>query len=297
VVFVFSGMGAHWWGMGAELHRDEPVFRDAYDDVRALLPRVGGGPFGTPMRDPRDAQPAGFALQVALTELLRSRGVTPRAVVGHSFGELAAAWAAGALSLEQAAHIVSVRCRIEQQLAGRGAMLAVSGLRGAAFRGVGVAAVNGPASLTLTGAPPDIAAVSAQLGARGVTARPLAVSVAHHSAQLDPLRDEFLAGLGPIVPALPELPELTLYSTVDPGAVPDAEYWWRNVREPTRFGDALARLAEDGHDTFVEIGPHPTLSPLILEAIPGSTAVAPVRRGKPVAATLDRALHRLPAVV
>ena len=79
--------------------------------------------------------------------------------------------------------------------------------------------------------------------------------------------------------------------------MPDAEYWWRNVREPTRFGDALARLAEDGHDTFVEIGPHPALSPLILEAIPGSTAVAPVRRGKPVAATLDRALHRLPAVV
>ena len=103
------------------------------------------------MRDPRDAQPAGFALQVALTALLRDRGVTPAAVVGHSFGEIAAAWAAGVLSLEQAAHIVSVRSRIEQRLAGRGAMLAVSGLRHAAFRGVTVAAVNGAESLTLSG--------------------------------------------------------------------------------------------------------------------------------------------------
>src|SRR3954467_6884883 len=124
MVFVYSGMGAQWWGMGAELHRDEPVFRAAYDRCRALLPRVGSGAFGTPMRDPADAQPAGFALQVALTELLRSRGAGPSAVVGHSFGEIAAAWAAGALSLEQAAHIVSVRCRVEQRLAGRGAMLA-----------------------------------------------------------------------------------------------------------------------------------------------------------------------------
>ncbi len=294
MVFVFSGMGVQWWGMGAELYRDEPVFRAAFDGVRELLPRVGGGAYGTPMRDPRDAQPAGFALQVALTTLLRERGVTPAAVVGHSFGEIAAAWAAGVLSLEQAAHIVSVRSRIEQRLAGRGAMLAVSGLRHAAVRGVTVAAVNGAESVTLSGTPAAIRALAASLDARGITARELQVSVAHHSPQLDPLRDDFLAGLGAIVPALPEL---TLYSTVDPGAVPDAAYWWRNLREPTRFSQALARVAEDGHDTFVEIGPHAALSALILEAIPGSTAVAPIRRGKPVAATLTRALNRLPAAV
>src|SRR4051794_7710724 len=164
-------MGVQWWGMGAELYRDEPVFRAAYDAVRPLLPRVGSGEFGTPMPDPGDAQPAGFALQVALTELLRSRGVEPRAVVGHSFGEIAAAWAAGALSLEQAAHIVTVRSRLEQRLAGRGAMLAVSGLRSAAFRGVTVAAVNGPVSVTVAGTPPAIRALARQLEARGVVAR------------------------------------------------------------------------------------------------------------------------------
>src|SRR5690348_13822164 len=117
-------MGAQWWGMGAELHRDEPVFRAAYDAARALVGPVGTGTFGTPMRDPRDAQPAGFAFQVALTELLRERGVVATAIVGHSFGEIAAAWAAGVLTLEQAAHIVRVRSRAEQRLAGRGAMLA-----------------------------------------------------------------------------------------------------------------------------------------------------------------------------
>jgi acyl transferase domain-containing protein len=292
VVFVFSGMGAQWWGMGAELHRDEPVFRAAYDEVRALLPPTGRGAFGTPMRDPADAQPAAFALQVALTALLRARGVEPRAVVGHSFGEIAAAWAAGALSLEQAAHIVSVRCRFEQRLAGRGAMLAVSGLRHGAFRGVTVAAVNGAEHVTLSGAPAHIDALAGSLAARGIAARALPVSVAYHSPQLDPLRAGMLSAWGTIDAGEPALP---FVSTVGGEGAFDADHWWRTVREPTRFDRALEQLA--GHDTFVEIGPHPVLGPLILDAVPGARVVAPIRRGKPVAATLARALSRLPAVL
>jgi acyl transferase domain-containing protein len=292
-------MGAQWWGMGAELYRDEPVFRAAFDHARTLLPRVGHGAFGTPMRDPADAQPAGFALQVALTALLRSRGVRPGAVVGHSFGEVAAAWAAGALTLEQAAHVVSVRSRAEQRLAGRGAMLAASLSAAEAERllpAVTVAAINGPSAVTLAGDPAAIAAAVDELALREVGCRVLPVSVAYHSAQLDALRDELFSGWGRLAP---RAPRVALYSTVTAERVArathDAGYWWRNVREPTGFQPPLERIAADGFTSFVEIGPHPALSPLIVAG--GAHAVAPMRRGRPQADTLARALDRLAARV
>ena len=225
------------------------------------------------MPDPADSQPAGLALQVALTELWRSRGVVPGAVVGHSFGEVAGAWAAGALTLEQAFELASHRSRLEQTLCGRGGMVAVAcGEHDLALApGVSVAAVNGPRSVTLTG---DIEAIAAVDGTR------LNVSIAYHSAQAEALRDTFAAAAGHIRARAPRLP---LYSTVAGAHVTDADYWWRNLREPTRFDVALSRLARDGYSAFVELGPHPALAALVLDAVPGAVVTASMRRRRPQA--------------
>jgi acyl transferase domain-containing protein len=220
--------------------------------------------------------------------------VRPRAVVGHSFGEIAAAWAAGALTLEQAAHVVTVRSRAEQRLAGRGTLLAASLSAEEAERllpGVTVAAINGPSAVTLAGTPQAISAAADELTLREVSCRALPVSVAYHSPQLDRFRDAMLAAWGTL---RTRRPRVALYSTVTgervEAAIHDAAYWWRNVREPTRFEPALDAIAAT---SFLEIGPHPTLSPLIVNR--GATAVAPMRRGRPQADTLARALDRLAA--
>jgi acyl transferase domain-containing protein len=300
--FVYTGMGAQWWGMGAELYSADAVFRAAIDRCDALWPgatltRFFAGDFdGSPMRDPADAQPAGLALQVGLTELWRARGVEPGAVVGHSFGEIAAAWAAGAISLEQALTIAFHRSRLEQTVAGRGTMLAVGAgeeavvalLRG----GVTVAAINGPDAVTLSGQPAALDAIAAEAEAGDLPCKRLNVSVAYHSADIDHLWLEFHASVGHVSTVEPRIP---LYSTVGGRQVTDAGYWWRNLREPTRFDSALRRMAADGWDAFVEIGPLPTLSPLVLESVPGAVAVASMRRGRPEPLFFERAREKLVA--
>ena len=190
------------------------------------------------MLDPADAQPAGLALQIGLTELWRARGVSPAAVVGHSFGEVAAAWAAGALTLEQAFEIATHRSRLEQTLVGRGGMVAVTSPE--LSPGVELAAVNGPHSFTLTG---DVEAIE---GTR------LRVSIPYHSAHADQLRERFDAAVGHIRARAPRFP---FFSTVAGARVTDPGYWWRNLREPTRFDAALRRMRH--LRTFVEARPAP----------------------------------------
>ncbi len=274
VAFVYSGMGAQWWGMGGELYASEPVFRAAVDRCAALHPALlrGFSGDGAPMVDPADAQPAGLALQVGLTELWRARGVEPAAVVGHSFGEVAAAWAAGALTLEQAFEIATQRSRLEQTLVGRGGMVAVSSLELAP--GVELAAVNGPRSFTLTG---DVEAIE---GTR------LRVSIPYHSAHADQLRERFDAAVGHIRARVPRIP---FFSTVAGARVTDPGYWWRNLREPTRFDAALRRMRH--LRTFVELGPHPALTGLIGESVPGAVAVATMRRKRSQLDTFEAALR------
>jgi acyl transferase domain-containing protein len=264
--FVYSGMGAQWWGMGGELYAAEPVFRAAVDRCAALHPAVLPGFMGDgkPMLDPADAQPAGLALQVGLTVLWRSRGVAPAAVAGHSFGEVAAAWAAGALTLEQAFELAGHRSRLEQTLVGSGGMVAVSSA-GALPAGVEIAAVNGPGSITLTG---DV---------DGIDGKRLQVSVPYHSARAEHLRGAFEAAVGHIRAVAPRVP---FFSTVAGAHVTDAGYWWRNLREPTRFDLVLRHLR-----TFVEIGPHPVLATLV----PG--AIASMRRKRPQLDTFEAALR------
>jgi acyl transferase domain-containing protein len=269
--FVYSGMGAQWWGMGGELYGAEPVFRAAVDRCAALDPAVlrGFSGDGTPIVDPADAQPAGLALQVALTELWRSRGVEPAAVVGHSFGELAAAWAAGALTLAQTFEIAGHRSRLEQTLVGRGGMVAVDSIERELPEGVELAAVNGPGSFTLTG---DVDAIE---GKR------LPVSVPYHSRHAEPLGEAFERAVGHIRARATPIP---FFSTVAGARVTDRGYWWRNLREPTRFDAALRRMTH--LRAFVEIGPHPVLSTLV----PG--AVASMRRKRPQVELFNAAVLR-----
>jgi acyl transferase domain-containing protein len=154
--------------------------------------------------------------------------------------------------------------------------------------GVTIAAVNGANAVTLSGHAAALEAIVAEAG--DVACKRLDVSVAYHSADIDHLWLEFHASVGHVRTVAPRIP---LYSTVSGRQVTDAGYWWRNLREPTRFYRALRRMAADGWDTFAEIGPLPALSSLVLDAVPDAVAVASLRRGRPERETFERAREKL----
>lgn len=287
LTFVYTGMGPQWWGMGRRLFESEPVFAESLRRCDALFQDIAGWSVLDEIRkDEADsrvqetqiAQPANLAIQVALTELWKSWGVVPDAIVGHSIGEVAAAWASGALSLEDALLVSYHRSRLQATTAGTGTMLAV-GLSEQDAREriltvnngqthVSIAAINSPSSVTLAGDQEFLEACEKELQADGVFARFLTVEVPYHSHKMDPLREELLKTLQPLTPRETHTP---LYSTVTAqpidGRELDNEYWWRNVRETVRFADAAATLIANGHRHFLEVGPHPVLRPSLREAL------------------------------
>ena len=300
LAFVYTGMGPQSWGMGMELLADEPIAAAVLERCDAVwLPLAGwslatlfGDRSGRPMREPRHAQPANLVLQVILTELARAYGLAPAAIVGHSTGEIAAAWAAGVLDLETALRITWHRSRLQQTLVGTGRMLAV-GLSadelGPYLPGdveVDVAAINGPRSVTLAGSERALETVAAAVAADGVFHSALEVEVPYHGRGMDAVREAFLANLGGMRVGEPELP---LYSTVTGARVEaplqDAEYWWRNLRQPVLFAAAAAAMVRDGHDLFLEMGPHPVLAPAIVDGLAaagaGGRCLAGLRRSEP----------------
>ena len=312
IVFAFSGQGPQWSGMGRQLLEAEPVFRDAVERCdEALRPWLGGS-LRERLEKEEDAldrtelaQPAIFALQVGLTELWRSWGVTPAAVVGHSVGEIAAAWAAGVLTLDEAARVAVVRGGAMASARGRGGMIAVE-LGQAEARSLladlgsplEIAAINGPSSVTLAGAPEDLAAAMAELTRRGSTCRRLRVDYAFHTVQMEPFDAEVEAALSDLRLRPAAVP---LISTVTgrpvEGLEMDGSYWRRNVRQPVRFGEAVAALSAAGHTVFLEIGPHPVLSASIAQAVEPSAAVlASLRRGRDERETLLESLGGLYAL-
>ena len=276
LAFVFSGMGPQWYAMGRELLACEPVFRSVIEECDALLRRyvdwslldeMLADEARSRMEDADVAQPANFALQTALAALFRSWGVEPHAIIGHSAGEVAAIHVAGAMTLEQAIHVIVHRSRLQHRTAGQGHMVAVhlppadaQRLADEFMGDVTVAAINGPSDVTLSvtgGARERLVQTCEQ---RGIYCRVLRGRVPYHSPMMDPIRHELLDALAPIRPRPTVVPFIsTVTGQSIAGESLDAGYWWHNVRHPVRFTSAVDGLLELGCNIFLEIGPHPTL--------------------------------------
>ena len=284
LAFVFSGMGPQWHAMGRELFHGEPVFRRAVERCDELFRACAGWsiqdellaePAQSRMQQAAVAQPANFVLQIGLAELWASWGVVPEAIVGHSAGEVAAAVVAGALSLADGVLVIFHRSRLQQRAASLGKMLAV-GLTAAEAEDaiapysplVSIAAINSPKSVTLSGDSESLEAIARSVAAGDGFSRFLDVDVPYHSHYMDPLEVELLESLLGIDAQTASVP---LYSTVSGASADgrefDASYWWSNIRKPVNFAPAIEQLIDEGHDTFVEIGPHPVLAHAIRESL------------------------------
>jgi acyl transferase domain-containing protein/NADPH:quinone reductase-like Zn-dependent oxidoreductase/acyl carrier protein len=313
LAYVYAGMGAQWWGMGQELMRRESIFRDVIEACDASFRRYSGlslldlfsSDNGRPMSEPQQAQPANFALQAGLTKLWEAYGLKPEAVVGHSVGEISAAYAAGVLELDEAMRLIWHRSRLQQTVLHQGGMLAAGAapdvLRPllADYGGhVSIAAVNSPRSVTLAGDIGALREIAAQLEAREMFARLLKVDVAYHSSQLEPLEEAFIDALGEMSTHPAKLP---IYSTVTGQRVQEGEqttdYWWRNCREEVRFQAAIEALVAAGYDKFVQIGPHPVLANAIKETLLANSVeglvVPSLRRKEPEIETMFKTLGQL----
>ena len=277
VVFIFPGQGSQWAGMAVELLERSPVFADRIGECeRALAPFVDWslqsvlrGLDGAPGLDRVDVvQPALFAVMVSLARLWEACGVVPDVVMGHSQGEIAAACVAGMLSLEQAARVSALRGRALLELAGLGGMASLGlgcgeteALLGSLGGELSVAAVNGSASVVVSGGLEELARLLEACERRGVRARKIAVDYAAHSRQVEEIREMLLDGCADLTS---REGTVRLLSTVTAetltGAELDANYWYRNLREPVLFERAVRSLVAEGAGTFIEMSPHPVLT-------------------------------------
>ncbi|MFD7707409.1 type I polyketide synthase [Streptomyces sp. NPDC059786] len=291
-VFVFSGFGSQWAGMGRRLLETEPVFRDAVAACEEEMRKwIGWSPLaalrGEPGSRPFDEgipQELVFAVQVGLVELWRSWGVVPGAVVGHSMGEVAAAWAAGALTLAQAAEILCLRSRLLDTLVGTGGSVVV-GLSRADLAPylvlyedkLGVATVNGPRTTVVAGDVGALEELAEELTEANVFVRRVKVPVAPHSPLMEPLRERLVSGLAHLVPSETRVP---FYSSVEgaelPGSALTAAYWGRNLRDTVLFQDAVTAVEDPGERVFVEVSPHPVLVSGAEESLTASGVARPV---------------------
>ncbi len=283
-VFVFSGQGAQWHAMGRQLYEQEPVFRQMLERCHEALLQCGGWSFmaeflsdenRSRMMEPAIAQPAIFALQVALVEQWAHWGVRPAIVVGHSVGEIAAAYCAGVYTLDEAMRVIYHRGDTMSKATGNCGMLAAA-LNAdqacqtvAPFHGdVCIGAINSPSSVTLSGDLEALSRIAQQLTEQGVWNRFVPVNYAFHSRQMDPVQTPLLDALRGLAPRNSQIP---MYSTVTgqliEGTELDASYWWRNVREKVCFGPVIEAIARKGYTTFMEVAAHPVLSTSIKQSL------------------------------
>nr|WP_304528657.1 type I polyketide synthase [Mycobacterium sp. E2327] len=304
-VFVLPGQGGQYPGMGRELYEQHRVFADMVDDCdEALRPFTGWSVHDVLLQDPGAPalgrvdviQPVLFTMMVSLAEVLGHYDITPDAVIGHSQGEIAAAYLAGVFSLPEAAQIVARRSQALGELCGAGAMASVllaaeqldPLLRpwGAALS---ISAINGPTHTIISGEPAALEQFTAACYRDGIQIRQIAVDYASHSAQVEPLRERLVAELADLTPMPARVP---LYSTVgqalsaDPldTTTMDADYWFRNLRQPVHFHDRVAARLAAGECTFLELSPHPVLAPAMTDVL----ATTPGRTQSAVVITLHR---------
>ncbi|EEP93157.1 type I polyketide synthase [Yersinia kristensenii] len=277
IAFIFTGQGPQWYAMGRQLAAAEPIFALFIQKIDRLFLTLAGWSLLDEMNRPQAesnindtwvVQPALMAIQIALTELWKSYGIEPEGVIGHSLGEVAAAYAAGALTLEQAVEIIYQRSRILNLAIGKGSMLAVGlTLQSAELLiadvadKVSIAAVNGPESITLSGDQSALDSLIRSLESHDVFYRFLKVEVPYHSHHMVPLQQEFIDSFSHIRSVKAHIP---LYSTVssqqEDGTHLEKDYWYKNARQTVYFSQTLEKMLNEGFDIFIEIGPHPALS-------------------------------------
>ncbi|WP_394840511.1 type I polyketide synthase [Pendulispora brunnea] len=312
VVFVYPGQGSQWEGMGKTLLERSEVFAGAVRACDEALRKWTGWSVESVLRGEAGAeslervevvQPALFAMAVGLTAMWRAWGVEPDAVVGHSQGEIAAAYASGALTLEAASEVVAVRSVLVGTIAGRGGMAVIErGVEEVSRRlelngdGLSVAVVNTESSTVVSGEAGGVSRLVEAYEREGVFARKVKVDYASHSEQVEPLREEMREKLKGI---RGRETDVEFYSTVSgeptSGAALDGEYWWRNLREPVRLDRAMKRLLSEGYGVFVEVSAHPVLGLALTEGSSGGVVVGSLERGAGGEGALLRNLGRLHA--
>ncbi len=284
LAFVYTGMGPQWWGMGRELLQTSPDFLKIVEFCdRKLIPlsewsileELNKSEKDSRIEDPVVAQVLNYVLQAGLTEVMKLRGIVPDAIIGHSIGEVAAAYASGILSLEEGLLVAYYRATIQSIQKNKGTMLAAGmslqevQLILAQYDGrISLAAVNGPQSATLAGNREDLEKIVLTLDKENIFNRFLRVNVAYHSHQMELLQQQVLDTLHFLQPKRAIIP---FYSTVFGELLDDiplnADYWWKNIRQPVLFAQAMQDMLKRGYQLFVEIGPHPVLSSFIKENI------------------------------
>ena len=275
-VFVYPGQGQQWAGMGRQLLADEPVFAEAVAELEPVFVEHVGFSLrqvlanGEPVSGDARVQPVIMGLQLALTKLWRSYGVTPDAVIGHSMGEVTAAVVAGALTVTEGLRLIAVRSQLMSRLAGQGAvaLLELDAEATAAlladYPRVSLAVYSSPRQTVIAGPPADVDALMAAVSAQGRFARRVNMEVASHNALMDPILPELRSALADLTPKTPTIPFIS--TVIDGATVLDADYWVANVRQPVRFSQAIAAAGEN-HGTFIEISAHPNMAHAITETL------------------------------
>ena len=286
VAFIYSGNGSQWEGMGRQLLAENSTFRAAVQAVERYFEKYENfsleeelkGANG-PGRYERTeiAQPALFAIQVGVTEMLRFQGVMPAAVAGHSVGEVAAAWASGALTLEQAVEVIYYRSHFQGMTKGQGQMTAVA-LSEAQMRtlleeqkladSVAIAGINSARGMTLAGPSAALTQLENILADRQIVFKRLDLDYAFHSAAMNPIQAGLEAALHAITPQKTKIDFVsTVTGDIAPGDQLDGSYWWNNIRQPVLFEKAIGTIRQLGIDVFVEVGPHAVLRGYINECL------------------------------
>ncbi len=319
VAFVYAGNGSQWAGMGRVAYQHNPIFRTRLEALSRRFTEIAGwsltelllaDDLAERLASARISQPLLFAIQAALTDALMSQGVEPAYVVGHSVGEIAAAYASGALDETQALRVIAARSAGQELARGLGTMAALALpeadarqlIEDSGCSAVEVGAINSPKSVTLSGPRAEIERCAHLASARGLRVKVLDLEYPFHSALVDVARQPLLDDLQGLKPTASRIPLVsTVTGDILAGETLDAGYWWRNVRSPVRFGEAIKRVADLGARVFIEISPRAILQGYFAEslgellqqsALIPSLGMADDPEHDPVQATTARALAR-----